>query len=1366
MEAYILKCDFSRVTDDTNNEFRESLDSYQEELSSLDYAGILKILKAFQNKVCVRGFPGVESPGHELAESILTAILETISEKVEEDVFSSKDVEERLLDLYVELLKSGPGSSHCELLQLIPKQVEIQDLYGDRLQKVIGGFKAISYVEEKNDSRYISTVKEVYPDQLSTIVIRSDEDRLRSPEVHHALMDLFVFYLVQLPHVPESLRIILTGSQDEINQAYDKEPFKGVQDASFYRSQLLRIKNFIKDPAFPQSREICENTERKLPYIMKIKDGKMIAEVYADICQLLKEISLKRLKDQDKDLLTRLEGFYEEIPKECFKNPKMFETWAATAQEILEKSPREKITGNELAYTTDMFTDNLKPKIVKVYKNVEVEVAELAMVTMEAFGKGMAVDKLCKAASEKTSLQNNKHLIKGYLERFLCLLKNEDFDWDAGWIEGAGIEFFDNLIESSSGDEVRDLEMDEMFIKVFLFCMSEDREYISLQTGSLNIFGLVVVTGLPQYIQLHTGKTTIGRLKPLFPHIQRLMDCDDDTMKTVMRNTTRILGEEVSQLMDTQGMENLINLYIKERDLATLDAISSAYEGHSEALASQFLPLIKACTQKTQTNEIVMQTMFLKKVAEKQPELFTKEALEVIFKHHFMDKNANPQVLLVLDAVSQSHAENLEPYTESHLMKTELMMEQMARHQFVILVKIAVKCQDKQSLVYSYLMKRLKESKVELVHIGSIFALREMHSVFGGEMFSEKDRKYLEQLKTKGATNTLRDEVENLINELEGRSLANVSKDVEEHSDQIEKLEIGVAGTKVVLKRVHRDVKKQGKDLEGVKEGLDDVNTRVDNVEVDVEETKERVEEVDKKTMSNAPTWSRDVTKLLNPESEHDWRLLASRLGYSPDDIRGWATQSDPCMALLSEWYATHKTIEASRGVLTILQEMNRLDAAIIVENAMKAAEGVVADEPVDYPEPPEIFLSYQWGHQNEVKLICRHLEMAGYKCWMDIGQMGGGDKLFEKIDSGIRAAKIVISCVTEKYAKSPNCNREVNLSVNLGKPMIPLLMEKMAWPPAGSMGPIFSEYLFIRFFQRPGEETNDDRIWPAAKFTELLMQMNCLKIMPDEGNIAPRYKNWWMPVVEEIVIPKRNEKKGENKAASSGQQNTESRVVSPDVFISYQWGKQKEIIALFQRLTSLGFTCWLDIRQMGGGDSLYDKIDRGVRGCKVMLSSVTTKYALSANCRREVSLADALKKPIIPLLMEKIDWPPTGPMSMVLTQLLYVNFSKDESIQLSWEGKHFDELLSKIKQQVPTDKIEEIQTNSNQPEKNTKDEKTVTNGNDQKQKTQETEKPRDPKQEQPRVNESSTKHTSNPVQNEDQPSQKDKKKSSTCSIL
>ena len=75
-----------------------------------------------------------------------------------------------------------------------------------------------------------------------------------------------------------------------------------------------------------------------------------------------------------------------------------------------------------------------------------------------------------------------------------------------------------------------------------------------------------------------------------------------------------------------------------------------------------------------------------------------------------------------------------------------------------------------------------------------------------------------------------------------------------------------------------------------------------------------------------------------------------------------------------------------------------------------------------------------------------------------------------------------------------------MNLSVNLNKPIIPLLMEKMDWPPKGSMGPIFSEYLFIRFFQRGGEETGDkdQRYWPIPKFQELLMQLN-FYVVPDQ---------------------------------------------------------------------------------------------------------------------------------------------------------------------------------------------------------------------------------------------------------------------------
>ena len=119
---------------------------------------------------------------------------------------------------------------------------------------------------------------------------------------------------------------------------------------------------------------------------------------------------------------------------------------------------------------------------------------------------------------------------------------------------------------------------------------------------------------------------------------------------------------------------------------------------------------------------------------------------------------------------------------------------------------------------------------------------------------------------------------------------------------------------------------------------------------------------------------------------------------------------------------------------------------------------------------------------------------------------------------------------------------RQVNLSVSLGKPMIPLLMEKMSWPPKGSMGPIFSEYLFVRFFTRPGEESGDDRYWPVPKFQEMLMQLNIYKVLPDETAIDKQYKNWWAAEAPPIVIKKR--KKEDTKSAPANQTDAEVKLL------------------------------------------------------------------------------------------------------------------------------------------------------------------------------------------------------------------------------
>lgn len=122
----------------------------------------------------------------------------------------------------------------------------------------------------------------------------------------------------------------------------------------------------------------------------------------------------------------------------------------------------------------------------------------------------------------------------------------------------------------------------------------------------------------------------------------------------------------------------------------------------------------------------------------------------------------------------------------------------------------------------------------------------------------------------------------------------------------------------------------------------------------------------------------------------------------------------------------------------------------------------------------PTVFISYQWDHQDTVKLLKNKLEEAGFQCWLDIGRMGGGDSLFAEIDAGIRASKVVICCVTKRYCKSEMCQREVTLADNLRKPIIPVLFEFLDWPPAGQLALIFTKLLYIDMSLKPGTFPDD----------------------------------------------------------------------------------------------------------------------------------------------------------------------------------------------------------------------------------------------------------------------------------------------------
>ncbi|KAL9953658.1 hypothetical protein ACROYT_G041109 [Oculina patagonica] len=125
-------------------------------------------------------------------------------------------------------------------------------------------------------------------------------------------------------------------------------------------------------------------------------------------------------------------------------------------------------------------------------------------------------------------------------------------------------------------------------------------------------------------------------------------------------------------------------------------------------------------------------------------------------------------------------------------------------------------------------------------------------------------------------------------------------------------------------------------------------------------------------------------------------------------------------------------------------------------------------------------------------------------------------------------------------------------------------------------------------------------------------------------------------------------------------------------VFLSYQWDLQETVKGLKSKIDGNGVKCWMDIGQMGGGDSLLAKIDAGIRGCKVFVCCVTEKYCQSETCQNEATLAHSLKKPIIPLLFDDISWPPEGQLSMIFAKLLY--------IKMTGKDAEFQQLMTKVK--------------------------------------------------------------------------------------
>lgn len=87
------------------------------------------------------------------------------------------------------------------------------------------------------------------------------------------------------------------------------------------------------------------------------------------------------------------------------------------------------------------------------------------------------------------------------------------------------------------------------------------------------------------------------------------------------------------------------------------------------------------------------------------------------------------------------------------------------------------------------------------------------------------------------------------------------------------------------------------------------------------------------------------------------------------------------------------------------------------------------------------VMLSYQWASQPLVKKIARMLKDRNISIWFDIaGDMQGN--INTAMADGVENAAVIISFATTAYSKSINCQKELGYATQLGKKIIPILLE------------------------------------------------------------------------------------------------------------------------------------------------------------------------------------------------------------------------------------------------------------------------------------------------------------------------------------
>lgn len=346
-------------------------------------------------------------------------------------------------------------------------------------------------------------------------------------------------------------------------------------------------------------------------------------------------------------------------------------------------------------------------------------------------------------------------------------------------------------------------------------------------------------------------------------------------------------------------------------------------------------------------------------------------------------------------------------------------------------------------------------------------------------------------------------------------------------------------------------------------------------------------------------------------------------------------------------------------------------------------------------PKPDTIYIIYdpadvKLAHNLKQDLKRKNLTVTSHE------KLGSSRDEFLQINGPqIAAAKHILILMTDGASVSPFVFHEVLFADWLGKTLV-TAMFKNSWEKLRpSLKAVLGECTAIDFETKMYTEAMDI----------LEHQIKPLKRVPGVV-LEQTYLNRMMEGLKPLQVL---------ATTSSHSWNASGNVVEPRVFISYQWDAHNKVQDIKRILEGNGIPCWAesiptmsqhstDTRGSSGGsnrgqasssviqngptghESAQDHINRNMRSSAIMVSCITPRYLQSDNCVKDLILADSLRRPIIPVLLRFVPWPPdcgTSAVKKILARTTQVDFSNEKLYK-----QNFHLLLDRVRKYLSSTRM------------------------------------------------------------------------------